>query len=84
MVEKTNVVSIAKPDGFDLSKFRSKRAAAVQNRYWNVSELEAAEQRCAAPRAEGARQDQERRRETEDKVTLESVAQSGTEGGTSD
>ena len=45
MVEKTNVVSIAKPDGFDLSNFRSKRAAAVQNRYWNVSELEAGEQR---------------------------------------
>ena len=62
MVEKPNVVSIAKPDGFDLSKFRSKRAAAVQNRYWNVSELEAGEQRCAAPRAEGARQDRERRR----------------------
>jgi hypothetical protein len=31
MSEKTNVVSIAKPDGFDLNKFRSKRAATVQN-----------------------------------------------------
>src|SRR5262249_25411428 len=31
MSEKTNVVSIAKPDGFDLNKFRSKRVAAVQN-----------------------------------------------------
>ena len=31
MTEKINVVCIAKPDGFDLDKFRSKRAATVQN-----------------------------------------------------
>jgi len=28
---ETNVVNIAKPDGFDLNKFRSKRTATVQN-----------------------------------------------------